>query len=393
MADEQTPIPTPVAQRLEDVRRRYVPLVVWVVCAVVVAAMLFGRAGRFEYVGVARALEYQISADADARVDTLVVGLFDTVRAGDVVAKLDDRRLRAEIETSNARLAQLRTELEAARAELVANAGRERADRASDLRRFQINEEQRRLDLLELQSVIQSDEIELERLRLELQRAEPLLDAGLISELERDNLELLHRQASERVAENRVLRAQLEQELATATARRERFERQATGTPEQDALLAPLRAAIDVESRRLDEIEVDRQATVLRSPVDGQVTAIFARTGQSVRPGDPILSVAESSVREIVAYLDESDSTPVAPQTRVMIASRSRPQAAAESVVVNVGPGVQAKPERLWRDPRVPDYGRAVVIAAAPGLGLVPGELVEVRFLGDAATAGSERGR
>jgi hypothetical protein len=38
-------------------------------------------------------------------------------------------------------------------------------------------------------------------------------------------------------------------------------------------------------------------------------------------------------------------------------------------------------PERLWRDPAVPSYGRAVVIAANPALNLIPGELIQVKFL------------
>ena len=52
----------------------------------------------------------------------------------------------------------------------------------------------------------------------------------------------------------------------------------------------------------------------------------------------------------------------------------------AESFVVRMGPAMEMKPQRLWRDPMVPDYGRAVVIAALPGLNLTPGELLHVRF-------------
>jgi hypothetical protein len=47
---------------------------------------------------------------------------------------------------------------------------------------------------------------------------------------------------------------------------------------------------------------------------------------------------------------------------------------------LRVGPTVQELPQRLWRNPRVPDYGRAVVIAAAPSMQLTPGEIVNVKF-------------
>ena len=64
----------------------------------------------------------------------------------------------------------------------------------------------------------------------------------------------------------------------------------------------------------------------------------------------------------------------------VLVSSLRRPNQVAESFVVRMGPAMEMKPQRLWRDPMVPDYGRAVVIAALPGLNLTPGELLHVRF-------------
>ena len=48
-----------------------------------------------------------------------------------------------------------------------------------------------------------------------------------------------------------------------------------------------------------------------------------------------------------------------------------------------MGNGFEMMPERLWRQPATPQYGRAVVIAAVPGLELLPGELINVRFNGE----------
>jgi hypothetical protein len=38
-------------------------------------------------------------------------------------------------------------------------------------------------------------------------------------------------------------------------------------------------------------------------------------------------------------------------------------------------------PERLWRNPNLPQYGLPVLIKIPPGMELVPGELVGVRGL------------
>ena len=52
----------------------------------------------------------------------------------------------------------------------------------------------------------------------------------------------------------------------------------------------------------------------------------------------------------------------------------------AESVVVRVGTALELMPDRLWRQPGLPGYGRAVIIAGVPDLRLAPGERVDVRF-------------
>ena len=67
--------------------------------------------------------------------------------------------------------------------------------------------------------------------------------------------------------------------------------------------------------------------------------------------------------------------------TPVMVSTRGTEGTVSESVVLRIGPTVRQLPQRLWRNPRVPDYGRAVVIAAAPGMRLTPGEQVNIKFL------------
>jgi multidrug resistance efflux pump len=196
-----------------------------------------------------------------------------------------------------------------------------------------------------------------------------------------DKARLQRDEVRQGLEEGRILLEQTEEEYFAARTRREEYE---TGLPNKDWLdpiLRPLREAIEVESRRLDEIDVRRHPLALRSPVTGHVSEILSRRGQSVRPGDPVIVVAEGSVREIVAYLAEDDGREIKTSTPVMVSTRGEGGTISESVVIRVGPTIQELPPRLWRNPRRPDYGRAVVIAAVPGMQLTPGELVNVKFL------------
>ena len=90
MSDLQQPIPTPRDQRISDFKVRTLPMLVWVVAATLAVGLLIGRGRRFEYVGLANSLQYEISAAATGTLDTVVVGLYDTVQPGDIVAKMDD---------------------------------------------------------------------------------------------------------------------------------------------------------------------------------------------------------------------------------------------------------------------------------------------------------------
>jgi multidrug resistance efflux pump len=380
--DEQyRPIETPLPQRVADFKRRYLPVIVWSVAALACVWLMTGRANRAEYIGLARSVQYQVSTNATGEMKALLVDLYDRVEAGDLLAKLDDSEVLARVEQSRATIRQLGAELDAARAQLITSSQLDQSGWHNDLRRFETDEEDRRLAVLELRVTIESDEIELERLALELRRAAPVLEAGLIGQQEYDNLRMLHDTVQTRLEENKVLLQQIESEYRTAVQRREAFEQRLPSIPEEDSVLRPLREAIGVETMRLREIEAQQQATLVRSPVSGQVSSILCRPGQTVRPGWPILTIAEGTVTEILAFLDEADGERARENTPVLVASLSRPEKVAESVVVRLGPDVEMLPERLWRAPSTPEYGRAVIIAAVPGLELKPGELLSVKLL------------
>ncbi len=383
MEEQLRPIETPFAQRVADFKQRYVPLMVWSIAALVCVIMLTGRATRFEYIGLARSMQYEISASTTGQIDVLLVDLYDSVEAGDVVAKLDDTELTARIERSRATIRQLGAELSATRLQFATASKLDEASLSNDLRRFQTDEGDRRLAGLELRAVITSDEIELERLNLELQRAGPLLETGLIDQAEYDSIRLLHNEARVRIDENRVLLSQTESEYRTAKLRREAFEEGLPSLPQTESLSQPLHAAIEVENQRLLEIRSRHAATVLRSPVTGQVSSILARRGQTVVPGELILTITDGTVTEILAYLNEADGHRARANTPVLVASLSRPETVAESFVIRVAPDIELMPERMWRAPSQPEYGRAVVIAAVPSLNLTPGELLDIRLATD----------
>jgi len=377
------PIPTPLSQRKDHFKRVLVPLVVWTCAAVIVAYQLYERTSRFEYVGMARADEYVVSTEYPGRIESVSVRLYDPVREGQTVVRLNDDSVLARIATSSARIDRLTAEMDAARASFMIGSTTDHLDWIADLRRFQVDEERLRLAILDLQVEIESDRIELERRTLELERFRRMVEERLISSLEYDTIRLQTEQMRKRIDETLRLLEQTREEYARATERREEFERSAPGPYDIHPVIESLRRAVSVETRILEEIRVERQALTLRSPVAGRIIRIECGKGQSVSQGQPILSVSETEVREIVAYLPETEAARIRPRSAVSISSRRPPGSIMESQVLRIGPAVELLPQRLWRDPVIPDYGYGVIIAAAPDFNLLPGELVDVRFSGD----------
>jgi len=375
------PIPTPMPQRIADFKQRRLPVLVWCAAAITCAILLVGRGTHYQYVGLAQSLSYEVSAPMTGQLENVFVDVYDEVDTGDVLVRLDDAEIAARLERSLATIRQLSAELEATKSQVLVTGAEANANWVNNLRRFQTNEEERRLAMLELQVAVESGEIEQERLAIETDRAATLLETGLLGQAEYDSVRLTQAEVIRRNEENRIFLAQTEQEYLAAQGRRREFERGLPSRPGEEPFLRPMREAITVESQRLEEIRARRESLVLRSPISGQISQVLCRRGQTVVPGEPIMTIAELGVKEIVTFLAESDDRVVQRQSVVSLASLRRPEIATESYVVRLGPGLELMPERLWRDPSVPSYGRAVVIAANPALNLTPGELIQVQFL------------
>ena len=147
-----------------------------------------------------------------------------------------------------------------------------------------------------------------------------------------------------------------------------------------DSALEPVRKAIKVQEKRIDEIATRRQALVLKAPFDGIVSQIQARAGQTVLAGAPILTIAEARPTEIIAYADEKQAGLLRENMEVQLIKTNVPaQIALAARISHLGPTIELIPVRLLRNPLIPQWGRPFLVLIPPGLELMPGELVGIR--------------
>ena len=374
--------PLPARKRFEwtngdsgDFREGPLVAIVWILAVVLCGFLLLRRADRFEVWAVAQPLQYQVSAQTPGNVTSVAVTIYQAVEPGQVLVRLDGAPVEARIQTARVELERLLAEVRSGAAGLTF----QQAGAASDRRRFEGDEEQLWLSVLSLKVELEGDAIELQRLNQKVQRSEALAREGILPASELENLVLERNRVARRIEENKTLKSETEGEHEKAKRRRESFERRFPISTQANSVQEPLRATIKVQEQRIAEIEVERAGLEIRSPVAGQVSQILARSGKWVAPGEILASVTERTASEILAYIPETFPEPVDQYTRLLVARSTRGTPVTEYTVSRVGPAIELLPQRLWRLPAIPEYGRPVVISGVSALKLTPGELVTVR--------------
>ena len=311
------PIRTPLRQRLEDLRRTWLPILVWGGAVWLCVLGLERRSASPDFRGVARAASHRVAAERAGRVEAVLVDLYDDVEAGAALVLLDDGELQAQLAASRAEVDRLADELDAARERLAAEAADAESDRLSRLRRFRVDEEELRVELLELEVELEGDRRDRERIAARLERAATLADQGVGSGAEEVDLELRRAGLDAVIGRREALAAELAASLASASGRRRAYELEVPAAAAGDALLRPLAEAVRVQELRLAELRLQADGLILRAPIAGRVQSLPAGGTGVLQPGEPAAVITDPRVFEVVAYLPEGAARGLGATTRL----------------------------------------------------------------------------
>jgi HlyD family secretion protein len=212
--------------------------------------------------GMVRATEIRIAPELSGRVGRIRVQTGDAVRAGDMLAELDN------------------PELAAAAGEAKAALGEAVATRA----RVYAGVRQEQVDML-------AREVDKAGSNLVLARQQFQRIAALAAN---DNA------PRQRLDEVTAAVAMAEANLALATA--SHAEAQAGPTAEERAVAD---AAVGLAQAMLVVVEQRLAKTVLHAPVAGRVRVVVAEPGEAIRPGQPVLTLEASPERHVTVDLRE----------------------------------------------------------------------------------------
>ena len=398
---------------IAGLRMHFVPMLVWLGAVAIVVALFSHRTRRYELVGVAQGPIHQIAATCDGRLKSVTVELFDEVTAGQVLAVvngvLPDEPTKAELEAQvaalDASITHLAAESRAARAEYIASVDNLKTEWVAEGRPFATNVSDAELRVLQLTTEIETGQKLWNEFDIDIKRfiIEGRLDVNDLAVYELQLLQAQQATIAKTIEYNKHAREQLQREVKAAVARESEFKNKHEphlGTSDKDVedVIAKQTDALerqkDVVLAQLASLE-KREALELKSPIDGFIIPIqgntneiglrrpgenlLRRPGEVVTVGDPIFAVAERQPREIIAYVSERQLGRVREGTAVQLIKNTEPAQIAKSQVTYVSPVVEQMPERLWRNPTIPQWGRSVLIEIPAGLKLVSGQAVGIR--------------
>lgn len=393
--------------------RHLAPMTVWLGAVTTVGWLFYQRSESFQIVGIAQSEVRQLASDCTARIIDIPVDLFQPVKAGQTLAVLNtvpasewttEVELQSQIATAAAEIERLMASLIPTQEQLLSDAAGLQISHADNQRRFAVDAEAARLHKLQLQAAIATEEIPLNGLAVELQATEKLVEAKVVVPLELEKIKVEHESMVKKISEYQQELKQAEEDQNEAERRRDEFAQQQVPQPSIPDALEAIRKEAKVQEEVMKGLQSQiaamkaRTAVELKSPIDGVVIPIsgtsasevllkrqgeetIRRAGEVVAAGDPILAVAQTEPTEIIAYANEQQVGLLEQDMSVELVKMRYPAQIAQSRVLSIGPTIELMPQRLWRSPTAPQWGRPVVIEVPSGLTVIPGELIGIRGL------------
>ena len=354
---DNRPIPVPLARRWREFRARFLPVLVFIGVAVVVAHLWQGHVAPTQMSGIVSGHQHELRSPRAGVVAQVLTQPFQAVATGDpllVLVSHQDEQLRAEIAVLDAEIAALRASREP----------------AIGLNRNQINYEDLRFEVMTARIRLAEDQLEKQRLIREANRQETLFDLELIAESAYDETITQRDRAVVRVEEGEQLLDELDQRLVHLRS---------LLPDDDDAFESALLAAVRVKEEQLAVIETQLSPWPLLSPADGVVATVHISQGGYAGPGDPLITLHAGGTDHVLGYIEQPIGQLPERGAEVGVIATAR-RALYTGVITEIGPHLVPKHEMLLRPGMASEYALPVRIEIPPDAVLYPGERVHLRL-------------
>lgn len=333
--------------------------------------------------GMIEADEINVAAEIGGRVREILVDEGAMVRRGDILVRLDDSLLAAQIAqaqaavaTAKANLAQVKAgarpeEIAAARAALAqALASREGAKRAWENARRSLNNPQEldarinaartqlaiaQSQAIQAQAALESAKVQRDRYpdqaayEHQVRAAEEALRAAQANaakaQAQLDGLLDMRNNPLALRAQVDAAEAAYKAAVAVAEAAQAKLDALVAGPTQEQIAVAE--AAVKQAEAALGTFQVQQEKMTLRAPLDGLVTRRALRAGELASPGAPVMTIADLTKVRLTVYIPEDQLGRVRLGQRVQVTVDSFPGRAFVGEVVYISPRAEFTPKNI----------------------------------------------
>jgi multidrug resistance efflux pump len=364
-------------------RVRVLPWAVWL-GTMAAAAWLWQGVHGGSARGFVEAVGYDVAASATARIESVLVTAGQRVRAGQPIAALDAHELTAELEILAAERQRIEAELGAVTSDTQLRLGDTSRQIAESLA-----ESERLLQTTRAERAVHAAEFAALSDQLEVLKG--LVDKRMADRRELDVVAVKHAALKKELQVVDALIAQLVAQVSAARGRSESLPTDAT-----ERATEPLRAELAVIRRREELLQMRKEALILRAPGDGEVTMLHLRPGEVALAGTPIATIASADsnaaagLPRVFVCLDEAQAGRLQAGEAAMLHPVTPGAAPVPAHLERLDPAVTELPIRCWRDPKLPQWGRAAHVVPDLPASLVSGQGFTVAFQGHRSTHAGE---
>jgi multidrug resistance efflux pump len=354
-------IPTPAGQKWREFRIRFLPLIVF--CCTVAGICLIWTKNLVPPTLVAQVegVSTPVRSSEAGIISNLYVQPFQQVHAGDVIAAVisgDNHQIDSKLQLLRNQISLFQIQL----GNLV------------DQDRLAFNYQDYRLEYLRFDRDLDMAKAELPHAEFDMKLASNLLTEKIVSEFD------YHTIAS-RVD---VLKAEIKHLAGITLELKQKLEdSQSLGDFSQTSTnAAALKETLDRLTQERKNLEtLQSSAILLTAPIDGVITSIEHRAGETVVAGDVIATISATDSDRIVGFIRQPFAFTPEPGMPVEIRTRSWDRAAGQSQIASVGAQFVVITNLAFVRPNLPpEVGLPLAISIPTELKHIvrPGELVDV---------------
>ena len=362
-------IPSPPGTVWREFRVRTLPGIVFGTVLIFTVICWRNYIGPSSMVGEAESIRASVAAPQAGRILQLSVRSMERVSKGQILgmlAPVDTRVLQAN-------LAVIRARIELMKCSPVAELRVE--NNRINYEHLRLNWLQHRVDLAVARSKLFFVEAEYKRSKELFNQSGP--SAGLVSQSQLDqakrNLDEVHAQID---AQSRLIE---ETDAAVSAIRPAPLPQGTDGEP------SAVRAALAVEEKNLELAQAQFGPLPLIAPIDGIVSSVLHREGESVPAGEPVVTVSALSAEKIVAYIRQPLAFEARVDLPIEVRSRSAGRAVGLGRILSVGTQLEPILSELlpMRGPSSStgplEYGLPILVSIPAGVRVLPGEIVDLQ--------------